>query len=94
MGPSGSESPIPTTFTFKVEGGKLTGTVSSSRGNFEIQDGKVAGDSITFSALITVGNNRLKLLYDGRITAEGIDFISKFDGGDRSDHFVATRPPT
>ncbi len=93
MGPSGAETRLPTTFTFKVEGNKLTGTVNSLRGNYEILDGKVDGDSITFSALVSVNNNRLRLLYDGRITADGIDFISKFEGGDRSDQFVARRRP-
>lgn len=91
MGPSGSETPVPTTFTFKVEGDKLTGTVNSPRGTFEILDGKVAGDSIRFNVLVTASNNRFKMLYDGRITADGIDFISKIEGGDRSDHFLARR---
>ncbi len=92
LGPSGSETRLPTTFTFKVDGEKVTGTVHTPRGDFEILDGKIDGDSIKFSALVSVGSNRLKLLYDGRITADGIDFLSKFEGGDRSDHFLATRP--
>jgi hypothetical protein len=32
-------------------------------------------------------------LYDGRITEEGIDFIAKIEGGERSDHFLAKRVP-
>jgi hypothetical protein len=91
LGPSGAETKLPTTFTFKVEGSKLTGTVHTPRGDFEILDGKIDGESITFHAMVSVGSNRLKLLYDGRITADGIDFISKFEGGDRSDQFLATR---
>jgi hypothetical protein len=91
MGPSGSEQAIPTTFTFRVEGGKLTGTVESARGNSEIVDGKIDGDALTFSVIATINNNRVKMLYDGRVTPDGIDFISKFEGGDRSDHFVARR---
>jgi hypothetical protein len=93
LGPSGSEQPVPTTFTFQVEGGKLTGSVESPRGNNEILDGKVDGDSITFSVLATINNSRVKMFYDGRMTADGIDFISKFQGGDRSDHFLAKRLP-
>ena len=91
MGPSGSETPVPTTFTFKVDGAKLTGTVQSPRGTFEIVDGKVGGESITFSVLVVTSSARFKMLYDGRITADGIDFISKIEGGDRSDHFLARR---
>jgi hypothetical protein len=93
MAPSGSETPLPITLTFKVEGDKLTGALSSPRGNYEIIEGKIGGDSVTFSALVGAGNNRLKMLFDGRITADGIDFISKFAGGDRSDHFIAKRLP-
>jgi hypothetical protein len=91
IGPSGSETPVATTFTFKVEGGKLTGTVKSPHGNHQILDGKVEGDSITFSVLVTASNNRFKMLYDGKITADGIDFISKIEGNERSDHFLAKR---
>jgi len=91
MGPSGSETPVPTTFTFQVEAGKLSGTVKSPRGNFEIMDAKVDGDSIRFSVIVNANNNRFKMLYDGKIAADGIDFISKIEGGDRSDHFLARR---
>jgi hypothetical protein len=90
MGPSGAESPLPTTFTFTVEGGKLTGTVQSPRGTFEILDGKIDGDSMKFSILVT-GGAKIKILYDGKVTADGIDFISHYEGSDRSDHFVAKR---
>jgi hypothetical protein len=91
MGPSGSEQAIPTTFTFTVQGGKLAGTVETSRGKYEIRDGKVDGNTVTFSILVTGGN--FKLLYDGRITEEGIDFIAKIEGGERSDNFLAKRVP-
>ena len=92
MGPSGAESPLPTTFTFKVEGGKLTGTVQSPRGTFEILDGKIEGDAMKFSILVT-GGAKIKILYDGKVTADGIDFISHYEGSDRSDHFLAKRLP-
>ena len=92
MGPSGAETPLPTTFTFKVEGGKLTGTVQNSRGTFEILDGNIEGDSMKFSILVTAGG-KIKILYDGKVTADGIDFISHYEGSDRSDHFLAKRLP-
>ena len=37
------------TYTFKVEGKTLTGKVSTARGDAEIKDGKVDGDSFEFS---------------------------------------------
>jgi hypothetical protein len=38
-----------TTFTFKVDGEKLTGTVAGAQGEMPIQEGKVAGSQISFS---------------------------------------------
>lgn len=93
MAPFGSEAPVPTTFTFIVDGEKLMGTVSSPRGEYEILAGRVDGDLLTFNILVSVDDSRLKLLYDGKITEEGLDFISKFENGDRSDHFVAKPVP-
>jgi len=90
MGAGGAEQPVPTTFTFKVEGSKLTGTVVSPLGEFEIQDGKVDGDTILFS--IEAGGSTIA--YDGLVKDEGIDFIAKFVGRDRSNHFLATRVPS
>jgi hypothetical protein len=90
MGSSGSEQAIATTFDFQVDGAMLTGTVESPRGRYEILDGKVEGDSVVFAIQLTGGGAKLK--YDGRISADGIDFISKIDGTDRSDHFLAARP--
>jgi hypothetical protein len=89
MAHGGAEQAIPTTFTFQVEGAKLTGSVESPRGKYEIQDGKVDGDAVTFSIVVTPGNS--KMLYDGRIEDAGIDFITKIIGSDRSDHFLAER---
>jgi len=37
------------TFNFKVDGDKLTGTVSGMQGETPISDGKVNGDEISFS---------------------------------------------
>ena len=38
------------TFTFKVDGGKLTGTVAGTQDETQIQNGKVNGDDISFTA--------------------------------------------
>lgn len=87
MGGGGAESPVDTTFTFEVDGSKLTGTVSSSRGTFEIQNGKLAADSLTFTLEVPDA----RILFDGRMTEEGIDFIAEFEGRGRSDNFIAKR---
>jgi len=87
MGAGGAQQPVPTIFTFKVEGATLTGTVASPAGEFEIHDGKVDGDSILFS----VDAAGAAISYDGLVKEEGIDFIARFVGRDRSNHFLATK---
>lgn len=37
------------TFTFKADGGTLTGTMADERGTVNISDGKVTGDSVSFA---------------------------------------------
>ena len=64
------------TFTFKVEGGKLTGTVQGSQDNTPIQNGKVEGDEISFSAERPFGTFR----YRGRVGAGEIRFNVDLDG--------------
>ena len=90
MSASGDSTPMPTTFTFAVSGDSLTGTVSSAAGTFDIEDGKIDGDAITFTIQVT-GGSPFKMFYDGRVVDEGLDFIVKVEGRDRSDHFVAKR---
>lgn len=43
-------TPRTNTFTFKQEGDKLTGTVAGSQDETPIEEGKVVGDEISFSA--------------------------------------------
>lgn len=43
---------VPLTYNFKVDGDKLTGTFETSHGNGSIENGKVNGDSFTFSTNI------------------------------------------
>ena len=68
-GPDGTEFPI--NYTFKTSGTTLTGTVTSSIGSFDISDGVVKGDSISFTANI----NTMKIKNKGRYYANG-DSIS------------------
>ena len=64
------------TFTFKVDGGKLTGTVAGSQDETQIQNGKVAGDEISFTAERPFG----KFTYSGKISSDEIKFKVDFDG--------------
>ena len=77
-GPDGNEFPI--SYTFKTNGATLTGTVISSIGTFDISDGIVKGDSLSFTANI----NTMKIKNVGRYYAVG-DSISLHVGA-RSTH--------
>ena len=63
---------IERTFTFKVDGNKLTGeTTSSMMGKSIITDGKVDGDTVTFSITAKFQDNEMKLTYKGKLNTKG-----------------------
>jgi len=70
------------TFNFKVAGGKLTGTVSSQRGDQEISEGKVSGEDVSFATVMSFGGNDIKWVYKGKITGAEIKFTRSIEGGD------------
>jgi len=63
---------IERTFVFKVDGNKLTGeTTSSMMGKSTIADGKVDGDSVTFSITVKFQDNEMTLSYKGKVNGKG-----------------------
>src|ERR1035441_7368499 len=84
--PSRQGGTMTTTFTFKVDGAKLTGPMSSQMGDVDITNGKVDGDTIRFDVVRTFGDNTITLTYTGK--ADGADSIkftrtmSGMPGGD------------
>jgi hypothetical protein len=89
-GPNGS---MERTFTFKVDGNKVTGeTTSSMLGKSTITDGKVEGDTVTFSIKATFGDNEMKIDYKGKISGDEIKFTSSSAAnGGQSIEWVAKR---
>jgi hypothetical protein len=78
-GPNGG---MERTFTFKQEGAKITGeTVSEFTGKSTITDGKVEGDTITFTAAAKFGDQDVKLSYKGKIAGNEIKLTSEMSGG-------------
>lgn len=63
------------TFTFKVEGGKVTGTVAGGQDETPIKDGKLSGDAISFTADRPFGTFK----YNGKISGDEIKFAVQFD---------------
>lgn len=72
------------TFTFKVDGETLTGTVSGMPGgsDAEIKEGTVKGDDIAFAIVRSFQGNEVKLLYKGKVSGAEIKFSQTRDGGD------------
>ena len=66
-------------FTFKVEGDKLTGTVANMMGDFEIQDGKIEGNEISFKQIMNF-RREITILYIGKIEGDEIRFTRKAEG--------------
>jgi hypothetical protein len=78
-GPNGA---MERTFTFKQDGTKVTGeTTSEFTGKSTITDGKVEGDSVTFTIAAKFGDQDIKLNYKGTIAGSEIKFTSQMADG-------------
>jgi hypothetical protein len=62
------------TYTFKVDGAKLTGPAESQFGKTEITEGTVKGDEISFVESVNYEGNALKIEYKGKISGDEIKF--------------------
>jgi opacity protein-like surface antigen len=69
-----------TTFTFKVDGDKLTGKVSSQMGESDISEGKVDGDSLSFTVVRNFQGNEFKMNYKGKVTGNEMKLSFQFPG--------------
>jgi len=69
-GPDGNALEI--NFDFKVDGEKLTGTVTNTYGEEQITEGVVKGDEISF--IIMAGGGQFKITYKGKVDGEDIKF--------------------
>jgi hypothetical protein len=78
------------TFDFHVDGTTLTGKVTSPRGESDITDGKIDGDSISFTQVMNFNGNEMKIVYTGKADGDTIKFSRQM--GDRpAVEFVAKR---
>jgi hypothetical protein len=69
-GPNGS---MDRTFTFKVDGAKLTGETNSELvGKSSIDDGKVEGENISFNISFELQGNQMKTSFKGKTTGDEI----------------------
>jgi hypothetical protein len=87
---NGSE--VPWTFHWKVKDTTLTGTVEGLPTTpAEIKDGKVDGDSISFTATTDYHGSPVKLVYKGKVDGDEIKFSMGTDDGGWGIEFVAKR---
>jgi len=75
-----------TTFTFKVDGDKLTGTMTGMQGEQPIAEGKVTGDTISFVR----ESQRGKQTFTGTVAGDEIKFKRTMGEG-AAQEFVAKR---
>ena len=78
------------TFDFHVNGTTLTGKITTPRGDADIQDGKVNGDSISFTQVMNFNGNEMKFVYTGKADGDTIKFTRQA-GDHPAREFVATR---
>jgi len=65
-------------FTFQVSGEALTGIVASAMGEAKIEDGKVAGETLTFSVTRNFQGQDVKVRYNGKVAGDTINFTVSF----------------
>lgn len=66
------------TFTFQVSGETLTGTVASTLGEVKIEEGKVAGDTVTFAVTRNFNGQDVRIKYNGKVAGDEIKFAVTF----------------
>jgi hypothetical protein len=76
---------IENTFVFKVDGAKLTGTVTAGQfGDANISEGKVDGDNISFAVVRDFNGNEFKMTYKGKVSGAEMKLTLSFPGGDQT----------
>jgi hypothetical protein len=62
------------TYTFKVDGNKLTGTAKSDNGNVQIAEGMINGDDVSFVENLDFQGMPLRIVYKGKVMGDQIKF--------------------
>ncbi len=81
---------MPYTYTFQVEGEKLTGKAKSQFGDIEIVGGKFKNDEVTFVENVEFNGSAIRIDYKGKITGDEINFTRQV-GEFATEEFVAKR---
>ncbi len=71
------------TMNLKADGDKVTGTVSGRGGETEITDGKISGDTVSFTVVREFNGNKFTMKYTGTVSDDGIKFKVEREGSER-----------
>jgi len=82
-----------TTMKLKLDGDKLTGTISGRGGDTAIEDAKLAGDEISFKVTREFNGNKVTAKYNGKLSGDSIKGKTETerDGQPRSRDWEAKR---
>jgi len=83
-----------TTFTFKQDGEKLSGSMTGPQGDIAIKDGKVAGEQISFDTTLEFNGNSGKLLYKGTVAGDSIKMTREREGSGQAREFTIKKAKT
>ncbi len=76
--------PMNLSYEFKAEGNKLTGTtVGGQNSTIEIQNGKIAGNKISFDVPVDMNGMKMTISYTGELSGDELKltFTAKMEGG-------------
>ena len=79
------------TYTFKVEGGKLTGHAKSNLGEGPITDGKVDKNTVSFVEHLNYQGMMLDITYQGQIVSADEIKFKRDVGGQGNEELTAKR---
>ena len=81
------------TFKLKVEGDKVTGTVSGRNNDTAIEEGKIKGDEVSFQVTREFNGNKVVTKYTGKVSGDTITGKSESqrDGQAQTRDWVAKR---
>lgn len=72
---------VPLSFTFKADGNKLTGSTLGMDGQaYQLKDGKIEGDKISFSFDVDFGQGPFTFKYTGVVSKTELKLHSDFMG--------------
>jgi hypothetical protein len=80
------------TFTLKVDGDKLTGTITMGQfGEAPISEGKVDGDNVSFLVVREFNGNQFRINYKGKVSGDEMKLSGEVVGMDRTFEMTAKR---